>query len=100
MVHMPPWYDPYPLSATSNYIGLNRAGKGTQRLILGPWTHGGRSDSSLSSNFPKFGVNPNTGEPEGLARRKRVAVNTVFVDADRPSAVVLPLMRRRCEARF
>jgi putative CocE/NonD family hydrolase len=45
-----------------------------------------------SSNFPKFDVNPNTGEPEGMARRKRIAVNTVFVDADRPSRVVLPVL--------
>src|SRR6185312_6109305 len=45
-----------------------------------------------SSNFPKFDVNPNTGEPEGLALRRRVAVNTVFLDADRPSRVVLPLL--------
>jgi putative CocE/NonD family hydrolase len=52
-----------------------------------------------SSNFPKFDVNPNTGEPEGLARRKRVAINTVFVDADRPSAVVLPLIERLGGAR-
>ena len=45
-----------------------------------------------SSNFPKFDVNPNTGEPEGRARRKRIAVNTVFVDAARPSRVILPLL--------
>jgi uncharacterized protein len=45
-----------------------------------------------SSNFPKFDVNPNTGEAEGQARRRRIAVNTVFVDADRPSRVVLPLL--------
>src|SRR5262249_46551236 len=45
-----------------------------------------------SSNFPKFDVNPNTGEPEGQARRRRIAVNTVFVDAGRPSRVVLPLL--------
>ena len=45
-----------------------------------------------SSNFPKFDVNPNTGEPEGMARRRRVAVNSVFVDAGRPSRVVLPLL--------
>ncbi|MGH7042583.1 MAG: CocE/NonD family hydrolase, partial [Acetobacteraceae bacterium] len=45
-----------------------------------------------SSNFPKFDVNPNTGEPEGRARRRRVAVNTVFVDAGRPSHVVLPVI--------
>ena len=44
------------------------------------------------SNFPKFDVNPNTGEPEGLARRRRIAVNTVFVDSSRPSKVVLPLL--------
>jgi putative CocE/NonD family hydrolase len=45
-----------------------------------------------SSNFPKFDVNPNTGEPEGRARRRRVAVNTVFVDAGRPSHLVLPVL--------
>jgi len=45
-----------------------------------------------SSNFPKFDVNPNTGEPEGRSRRRRVAVNTVFVDAARPSRLVLPVL--------
>jgi len=46
-VHMSSWYDPYTLTATSNYLGLNRAGSGQQRLILGPWTHGDRSDSAF-----------------------------------------------------
>jgi putative CocE/NonD family hydrolase len=45
-----------------------------------------------SSNFPKFDVNPNTGEPEGAARRRRVAMNTVFMDAGRPSRVMLPVL--------
>lgn len=45
-----------------------------------------------SSNFPKYDVNPNTGEPEGRARRKRVAVNTVYVDAERPSHITLPIL--------
>ncbi|MEO9190584.1 MAG: CocE/NonD family hydrolase [Acetobacteraceae bacterium] len=45
-----------------------------------------------SSNFPKFDVNPNTGEPEGRARRTRIAVNTVFADAARASRVVLPVL--------
>ncbi len=45
-----------------------------------------------SSNFPKFDVNPNTGEPEGRARRRRIAVNTLFADASRPSRVVLPVL--------
>ena len=42
-VHMSSWFDPYPLTATGNYRGLRAAGRGPQRLILGPWTHGARS---------------------------------------------------------
>ncbi|MCX7380379.1 MAG: CocE/NonD family hydrolase [Alphaproteobacteria bacterium] len=44
-VHMSSWYDAYPLTATGNYLGLKSAGRGPQRLILGPWTHGDRSDT-------------------------------------------------------
>ena len=44
-VHMSSWFDPYTLTATTNYIRLKRAGRGTQRLILGPWRHGDRSDT-------------------------------------------------------
>ncbi len=44
-VHMSSWFDPYPLTATGNYTGLKRAGRGPQRLILGPWTHGARSQT-------------------------------------------------------
>ena len=45
-----------------------------------------------SSNFPKFDVNPNTGEPAGRVRRRRTAVNMLFVDTSRPSRVVLPVL--------
>ena len=45
VVHMSSWYDPYPLTATSNYLGLKTARRGPQRLILGPWTHGDRSQT-------------------------------------------------------
>jgi uncharacterized protein len=45
-----------------------------------------------SSNFPKFDVNPQSGEAEGSARRRVVATNTVFGDAARPSQVVLPIV--------
>lgn len=38
-----------------------------------------------SSNFPRFDVNTNTGEPEAAARRTAVATNTVHLDAGRPS---------------
>jgi putative CocE/NonD family hydrolase len=47
-----------------------------------------------SSNFPHFDVNPNTGEPEGMARRRRSAVNSVHIDADHPSHIVLPIIPR------
>ncbi|MGH8121806.1 MAG: CocE/NonD family hydrolase, partial [Rudaea sp.] len=42
MVHMSSWYDPYPRTATQNYMGLSRRKRGPVRLILGPWTHGDR----------------------------------------------------------
>jgi len=45
-----------------------------------------------SSNFPKFDVNTNTGEPEGKALRVRTALNTVWTNQDKPSHVVLPIM--------
>ena len=38
MVHMSSWYDPYPRTATDNYIGLSKLKRGPVRLILGPWT--------------------------------------------------------------
>ncbi len=43
MTHMSSWYDPYPRTATTNYLGLKTRKKGPVRLILGPWTHGDRS---------------------------------------------------------
>jgi putative CocE/NonD family hydrolase len=42
-----------------------------------------------SSNFPRFDVNPNTGEPLGLNRRERSAQNTVYFSAQHPSALTL-----------
>jgi putative CocE/NonD family hydrolase len=48
-----------------------------------------------SSNFPHFDVNPNTGEPEGQGLTRRVARNTLFVDASRPSRVILPVVPER-----
>ncbi|HIM60439.1 MAG TPA: CocE/NonD family hydrolase [Dehalococcoidia bacterium] len=45
-----------------------------------------------SSNFPRFDVNPNTGEPIGRHTGSQVARNTVFTDANRPSHIVLPIV--------
>jgi uncharacterized protein len=45
-----------------------------------------------SSNFPRFDVNPNTGEPLGANRRHIAVDNTVYHDPEHPSAVSLWLM--------
>jgi putative CocE/NonD family hydrolase len=45
-----------------------------------------------SSDFPEFDRNPNTGEPLGRSRMKRVAVNTIFHCARYPSHIVLPVI--------
>ena len=45
-----------------------------------------------SSNFPRFDVNPNTGEPLNQNRRSRVAENTVYHDSLHPSRIILPLI--------
>jgi len=46
-----------------------------------------------SSNFPRFDVNPNTGEPIGLDRQRTVADNSIIHDRARPSHLVLPIVR-------
>jgi putative CocE/NonD family hydrolase len=45
-----------------------------------------------SSNFPRFDVNPNTGEPLNDNRRWQIAKNTVYLDSKRPSRIVLPVI--------
>lgn len=45
-----------------------------------------------SSNFPRFDVNPNTGEPLNNNRRWAVAENAVYHDADHPSQIILPVI--------
>ena len=46
-----------------------------------------------SSNFPQFDRNLNTGDPLGKGTRPRVAQQTVWHSAARPSAIVLPVVR-------
>ena len=46
-----------------------------------------------SSNAPRFEVNPNTGEAPGShAMPPRIAVNSLYMDAAHPSALVLPVV--------
>jgi len=45
-----------------------------------------------SSNFPRFSRNLNTGEDNGSTRNYVSATNTVYHDAEHPSALVLPIV--------
>jgi hypothetical protein len=47
-----------------------------------------------SSNFPRFDVNPNTGEPLNAYRRMITATNTIYMDQQHPSHIVLPIIPR------
>lgn len=45
-----------------------------------------------SSNFPRFDVNPNTGDPLWKHRRWETACNTIHHGADYPSHIMLPVI--------
>ncbi len=45
-----------------------------------------------SSNSPRIDVNPNTGANPGPGVKTRVAKNTIYMDADHPSALRLPVL--------
>ena len=45
-----------------------------------------------SSNFPRFDVNPNTGEPLNDNRSWRVAENSIYLDPAHPSRILLPVV--------
>jgi putative CocE/NonD family hydrolase len=72
------------------------------RLVIRPFPtanvfkkgHRIRVDIS-SSNFPRFDVNPNTGEPLGENRRMIRADNTVYHEVNRASHILLPLLPNR-----
>lgn len=68
----------FPLPPTSN---LFQAG------------HRIRVDVS-SSNWPKYEVNSNTGEPPGRQRTLEVARNSLFHDPSHPSHLVLPVVTK------
>lgn len=44
-----------------------------------------------SSNWPRFDVNPNTGDPLGLHRSHKIATQSIYHDSDKPSNIVLPI---------
>ncbi len=47
-----------------------------------------------SSNAPRFEPNPNTGDPSGANERTQTATNTIYMNADHPSHITLPVVWR------
>ena len=45
-----------------------------------------------SSNFPRFDVNPNSGEPLNEHRRMVIATNSIYHDREHPTHIVLPVI--------
>jgi putative CocE/NonD family hydrolase len=45
-----------------------------------------------SSNFPRFDVNPNTGAAFGDERGQVATMNTIYMDKEHPSHVILPVI--------
>ncbi len=48
-----------------------------------------------SSNFPRFDVNPNTGEPLNENRRIQTAINTIHHSASHSSFITLPVIHSK-----
>ncbi len=81
------WEQPEPLPA-GEIVEITIEAFATANLFARG--HRIRVDIS-SSNFPKYDVNPNTGEPEGSGRVRRIAHNHVYCGSLHPSAISLPI---------
>jgi len=58
------------------------------------WCNGkvGTVGAISSSNSPRFEPNPNTGKPSGMDDETKVATNTIYLDAEHPSHILLPFV--------
>ena len=69
---MSSWYDPYPRTATDNYVALSKLKRGPHRLILGPWTHGNNHQSFAGDvDFGPRAVLAGNVAPDLTTLRKR-----------------------------
>lgn len=51
------WYDSYARATCENFIELRKRKQSPQHLLMGPWTHGGWSDTHAGDiEFGKFGA--------------------------------------------
>ena len=45
VLHITGWYDSWTRQVTMNYEALSKAKKSPQKLLIGPWTHGGQNSN-------------------------------------------------------
>ena len=66
------WYDPFPAEVAAQYVALAARNRSPQRLLLGPWNHGGmRYAGSTNVNEVDFGPTAKWGEEVYCAERLR-----------------------------
>jgi putative CocE/NonD family hydrolase len=46
-----------------------------------------------SSNYPKYDINPNSGEPLGMSRTIEIANNTIYYNKEHQSRIILPMIK-------
>jgi len=66
-IYLGGWYDSYARGTTSNYVALSRMKKSPQRLVMGPWTHGGWGESFAGD--VDFGADAVLDDYNGFRRR-------------------------------
>jgi predicted acyl esterase len=95
------WYDSYARSTCENFVQFTKRGTGPCKLLMDPasfrrptvFKKGYRIRLDISSsNFPRFDVNPNTGEPIGKNARMAAADQLIYHDPEHPSHIVLPVV--------
>lgn len=66
-IYLGGWYDSYARGTTGNYVALSKIKKSPQRLVMGPWTHGGWGESFAGD--VDFGVDAVLDDYNGFRRR-------------------------------
>lgn len=65
------WYDPYAIAVTDYYAQMARQNTTPQRLIMGPWTHGGLRGGLTYALDVDFGAEPAWGFGRYNVERRR-----------------------------
>ena len=98
VLHITGWYDSWTRQVCMNYEALSKAKRSPQRLILGPWTHGGQgsnvsgevefsSDAALNLGDLRLRWYDHwmRGDDNGVEREAPVSIYVMGTGSDRKS---------------